>query len=420
MEKFAGYAFNKSHSATYALLSFQTAWLKTHYPAEFMAANLSADMQNIDRVVILVEEVRRMKLALLPPSVNKSDFRFCAQEGAVIYGLGAVRGVGEGPVEAIVQAREAGPFTDLADFCQRLDSKKVNKRVLEALINAGAMDDFIAQDEGLNQGRARLNAQMPQAIQGAEQVARNAAVGITDLFGGIAEPTLDNCVTQAPVLPMTSMQRLHGEKDTLGLFLTGHPIDGYESEIRQFCRTPIKDLRTGKQSQWVAGMVVSQRVMKTKRGTSMGFLVLDDRTARLEVSLFSEAFEQYGSKVSKDELLVVEGEIQHDEYNGGMALRASRILTIDEARQRFSRGLELDFSQCGLPDGFNAQLKKLVQPYRAGATGGVGSCPIVLLYPHAGAVARIVLGDPWRVQASDDLLQSLAQTFGQDYVKLRY
>jgi DNA polymerase-3 subunit alpha len=282
------------------------------------------------------------------------------------------------------------------------------------------MDDFIAQDEGLNQGRARLNAQMPQAIQGAEQVARNAAVGITDLFGGIAEPTLDNCVTQAPVLPMTSMQRLHGEKDTLGLFLTGHPIDGYESEIRQFCRTPIKDLRTGKQSQWVAGMVVSQRVMKTKRGTSMGFLVLDDRTARLEVSLFSEAFEQYGSKVSKDELLVVEGEIQHDEYNGGMALRASRILTIDEARQRFSRGLELDFSQCGLPDGFNAQLKKLVQPYRAGATGGVGRCPIVLLYPHAGAVARIVLGDPWRVQASDDLLQSLAQTFGQDYVKLRY
>lgn len=420
MEKFAGYAFNKSHSATYALLSFQTAWLKTHYPAEFMAANLSADMQNIDRVVILVDEVRRMKLALLPPSVNKSDFRFCAQDGAVIYGLGAVRGVGEGPVEAIVHARQAGPFKDLADFCQRLDSKKVNKRVLEALINAGAMDDFIAQDEGLNQGRARLNAQMPQAIQGAEQLARNAAVGISDLFGGIAEPAVDNALSQIKVSPMTAMQRLHGEKDTLGLFLTGHPIDGYESEIRQFCRTPIKDLRTGKQSQWVAGMVVSQRVMKTKRGSSMGFLVLDDRTARLEVSLFAEAFEQYGSKVSKDELLVVEGEIQHDEFNGGTALRASRILTVDEARQRFSRALELDFSQCSLPQGFNEQLKKLVQPYRAQALGTVGSCPIVLLYQHAGAVARIVLGEPWRVQASDDLLQSLTREFGQDHVKLTY
>ena len=188
-----------------------------------MAANLSADMQNIDRVVILVEEVRRMKLALLPPSVNKSDFRFCAHEGAVIYGLGAVRGVGEGPVDAIVQARQAGPFTDLADFCQRMDSKKVNKRVLEALINAGAMDDFIAPDEDLNHGRSRLNAQMPQAIQGAERVARDAAVGITDLFGGIAEPSVDHCVTQAPVLAMTSMQRLHGEKDTLGLFSDGPP-----------------------------------------------------------------------------------------------------------------------------------------------------------------------------------------------------
>ncbi|HAR91134.1 MAG TPA: DNA polymerase III subunit alpha, partial [Gammaproteobacteria bacterium] len=310
MEKFAGYAFNKSHSATYALLSFQTAWLKTHYPAEFMAANLSADMQNIDRVVVLIDEVRRMKLNLLPPSVNKSEFRFCAQDGAVIYGLGAVRGVGEGPVEAIVAARQTAPFHDLADFCQRLDTKKVNKRVLEALINAGAMDDFIAEGENLNQHRAQLLAQMPQAMQGAEQVARDAAAGMTDLFGGIAETVNEPCLTPTQVAPMSAMQRLNGEKDALGLFLTGHPIDGYEGEIRQFCRTPIKDLRTGKQSQWVAGMVVSQRVMKTKRGTSMAFLVLDDRTSRLEVSLFSEAFEQYGGKISKDALLVVEGEIQ--------------------------------------------------------------------------------------------------------------
>ena len=420
MEKFAGYAFNKSHSATYALLSFQTAWLKTHHPAEFMAANLSADMQNIDRVVVLVEEVRRMQLQLLPPSVNKSEFRFCARDGAVIYGLGAVRGVGEAPVEAIVQARESGPFQDLPDFCQRLDSKKVNKRVLEALIYAGAMDDFADQEEGLNQGRARLVAQMPQAIQGAEQVARNAEVGITDLFGGIAEPTADSSVMPMQVQPMTAMQRLHGEKDTLGLFLTGHPIDGYERELRQFCRTPIKDLRTSKQVQWVAGMVVSQRVMKTKRGTSMGFLVLDDRTARLEVSLFSEAFEQYGNKVSKDELLVVEGEIQHDEYSGGMALRASRILTIDEARQRFSRGLQLDFSHSSLPDDFSKQLMQLLAKNRREELAVSENCPIVLLYQQADAVAKITLGEQWRVQISEPLLVSLANAFGSDRVSLRY
>ena len=420
MEKFAGYAFNKSHSATYALLSFQTAWLKTHYPADFMAANLSADMQNIDRVVVLVDEVRRMKLDLLPPSVNKSEFRFCAQDGAVIYGLGAVRGVGEGPVEAIVAARQAGPFKDLADFCQRLDTKKVNKRVLEALINAGAMDDFISDGENLNQHRARLLAQMPQAMQGAEQVARDAAAGMTDLFGGIAEPVAEHFASPAHVAPMSAMQRLHGEKDSLGLFLTGHPIDGYETEIRQFCRTPIKDLRTGKQSQWVAGMVVSQRVMKTKRGTSMGFLVLDDRTSRLEVSLFSEAFEQYGGKISKDALLVVEGEIQHDEYNGGMALRASRILTIDEARQRFGRVLHLDFSSAPLPEDFNKRFRQVVKKHRATHQATIEECPILLSYQHAGAVAKITLGEQWRVQICESLLQSLAHAFGQDCISLQY
>ena len=199
MEKFAGYAFNKSHSATYALLSFQTAWLKTHHPAEFMAANLSADMQNIDRVVVLIE-VRRMKLALLPPCVNKSEFLLCPRWCGHLWPWSR-RGVGEGPVEAIVQARATGDFKDLADFCQRLDSKKVNKRVLEALINAGAMDDFALENEDLNQVRARLKAQMPKAIQGAEQVARDAEVGITDLFGGIAEPKSDDAGASVMVPP---------------------------------------------------------------------------------------------------------------------------------------------------------------------------------------------------------------------------
>ena len=142
MEKFAGYAFNKSHSATYAMVSFQTAWLKTHYPAEFMSANMSADMQNIDRVVVLVDEVRSMGLTLLPPSINLSQYRYTVQNESIIYGLGAVRGVGEGPVAAIVEAREHGLFDDLLDFCRRVDVKRVNKRVLAALIGSGALDVF--------------------------------------------------------------------------------------------------------------------------------------------------------------------------------------------------------------------------------------------------------------------------------------
>lgn len=417
MEKFAGYAFNKSHSATYAIVSFQTAWLKSRYPAQFMAANLSADMQSIDRVVILVDEIRRMKMALLPPSVNISEFRFSVQGDAVVYGLGAVRGVGEGPVSAIVEARAEGAFVDLADFCRRVDSKKANKRVLLALISSGAMDEFAVTEETLNQTRARLLATLPQAVQGAEQVARDQAVGITDLFGGIeSQAPEENCAVESKVKPLTTLERLKGEKDTLGLFLTGHPIESYEQELGHFCRSKIKDLRVSKSTQWVAGMVISNRVMKNKRGTSMGFLVLDDRSARLEVSLFSDAFQNYGHKVAKDELLVVEGEIQSDEYNGGISLRASQVLTMDEARQKFSRGLALDFTASQLPENFNQKLKEILQPYQVpGAT-----CPVAILYKAEEAEGKISLGPEWQVKVSEQLLFDLEENFGDEKVSLHY
>ena len=417
MEKFAGYAFNKSHSATYAIVSFQTAWLKSRYPAHFMAANLSADMQSIDRVVILVDEVRRMKMSLLPPGVNISEFRFSVNGDAVIYGLGAVRGVGAGPVSAIVEARANGAFLNLADFCRRVDSKKANKRVLLALINSGAMDEFALTEETLNQTRARLLATLPQAVQGAEQVARDQALGITDLFGGIESPApVEDCEVESKVKPLTTLERLKGEKDTLGLFLTGHPIESYEKELGHFCRSKIKELRVSKNTQWVAGMVISNRVMKNKRGSSMGFLVLDDRSARLEVSLFSDAFQNYGHKVAKDELLVIEGEIQSDEYNGGMSLRASQVLTMDEARQKFSRGLALDFTSSQLPDNFNQKLKAILQPYQVpGAT-----CPIAILYKAQEAEGKISLGPEWYVKVSQQLLFDLEENFGDEKVSLNY
>ena len=417
MEKFAGYAFNKSHSATYAIVSFQTAWLKSRYPAHFMAANLSADMQSIDRVVILVDEVRRMKMSLLPPSVNISEFRFSVKGDAVIYGLGAVRGVGEGPVSAIVEARAQGPYLDLADFCRRVDNKKANKRVLLALISSGAMDEFALGDETLNQTRARLLATLPLAVQGAEQVARDQAVGITDLFGGIeSQAAAQDCEVKIIAKPLTTLERLSGEKDTLGLYLTGHPIESYEKELGNFCRSKIKELRASKNTQWVAGMVISNRVMKNKRGSSMAFLVLDDRSARLEVSLFSDAFQNYVHKVAKDELLVIEGEIQSDERNGGISLRASQVLTMDEARQKFSRGLALDFTASQLPDNFNQKLKEILQPYQVpGAT-----CPIAILYKAQEAQGKISLGPEWHVKVSQQLLFDLEENFGDEKVSLNY
>ncbi len=410
MEKFAGYAFNKSHSATYAIVSFQTAWLKAHYPSEFIAANLSADMQNIDRIVVLVDEARSMGLTLMPPSVNLSQYRFTVQNGAVIYGLGAVRGVGEGPVEAIVAARAAGAFQDLQDFCRRIDARKVNKRVHEALIGSGAFDEFALPGETPNETRARLTAELPSAIKRAEQLAQNEAAGMTDLFGGLDSTPTDTKVPEVRVhyVSLSSRERLAGEKETLGLYLTGHPIGEYEEELSHFCKRKLVDLKPEKKSQRVAGMVLSARVMKSRRGAPMCFLVLDDRSARIEVSLFPEVYEQYGRKVVKDELLIIEGEVESDDFTGGLTLRGERVLSIMEARKKFSDGFILDYTEEGIPGDFNDRLKGILAPHRSDQTG----CPVSLLYAAGTASARISLGQEWQVEANDDLLLALRQEFG--------
>ncbi len=421
MEKFSGYAFNKSHSATYALVSFQTAWLKTHYPAEFMAATLSADMQNIDKVVVLVDEVRRMKLGLEPPSVNRSHYRFTGRNSEVIYGLGAVRGVGEGPVSALVEAREtAGPFQDLADFCRRVDARRANRRVLEALIRSGAMDDFAHDGEDRDHVRARLMAELGDALQGAEQVARNAALGMTDLFGGM-EQVVQSAPARARVSPLTRRERLEGEKETLGLYLTGHPIEEYLDEIGQLCPNAIAELRAEKGNQLVAGLVVSTRVMRSRRGGDLCFLVIDDRSARLEASVFPDTYDAYRGKIVKDAILLLEGEVLTDDYTDALKLKVEKVHTLEEARVRFSRGVEIELAAGGVPGDLPARLKRCFEPYR----GAVDGCPVTLIYRTHGAApcpaqARILLGADWRVTPSDELLARLRAEFGTGSVRLVY
>ncbi|MDA1074720.1 MAG: DNA polymerase III subunit alpha [Proteobacteria bacterium] len=416
MEKFAGYAFNKSHSATYAMVSLQTAYLKCHYPAQFMAATLSADMQNIDKVVTLVDEVRRMNLHLLPPSVNVSAFRFSARENAVVYGLGAVRGVGEGPVSAIIEARElGGAFRDLTDFCARLEPKKINKRVVDALIRSGAMDELAGSGaDDLGVVRARLLAQMPSAMQGALQSARDQEIGITDMFGDVAAEPLAP-VPHQPFVALSEKERLEGEKDTLGLYLTGHPIEAYLDEIAHFGSCRISDARPQKSSQVFAGLVVSARVVRSRRG-DMGIVTLDDRSGRMEVSMFSDVYAQEGRKLVKDSVIVVEGETSNDEFSGTVKLRAERVYTMVEARQRFSKGVRINFCDRSVPADLPGRLQRLLTPYRVHGAG----CLVGVDYSTAEAVGCIYLGPHWRVQVSDELLLRLAEEFGQDRVSLKY
>ena len=278
VEKFAGYGFNKSHSAAYALVSYQTLWLKTHYPAEFMAAVMTADMDNTEKVIGLVDECFRMKLKLLPPDINSGLYRFNVDEdGAIVYGIGAIKGVGEGPIEAIIEARnKGGYFKDLFDFCARLDLKKVNKRVIEKLILSGALDR-------LGPHRAAMMASLKDAVKAASQHHHAESFGQSDMFGVLtdAPEEVEHKYTQVPKWPEKVW--LEGERETLGLYLTGHPVNAYIKELAKYTSCRLKDATPTRrdQSLTIAGLVIAARVMTTKRGTRIGLMTLDDRSGQV-------------------------------------------------------------------------------------------------------------------------------------------
>jgi DNA polymerase-3 subunit alpha len=423
VEKFAGYGFNKSHSAAYGLVSYQTAWLKAHFPSPFMAAVLSADMHNTEKVVTLIEECRSMKLRILAPDVNNSEFKFTVDDdGRIVYGLGAIKGVGEGPVEAIVESRQDGPFKDLFDFCSRVDLKRINKRTLEALIRGGALDrlgpyfadELKAYQAGIDRNRAVLLAAMEEAVQAAEQAARSHDSGHADLFGGLfSEPEADVYVNHRNARELSLKERLKGEKDTLGLYLTGHPIDEYEGEVRRFARQRIIDLRPARESQTIAGLIVNLRVMKNKKGDKMGFITLDDRSGRIEASLFADAFASNQALLQSDALVVVEGEVSNDDFSGGLRLRAKRVMSLEEARTGLAESLRLRVGREALQGDRLRWLGELLGKYR-------GACPLTLDYSGSDAKAVLQFGEQWRIDPADGLIQSLRDQFGKDNVFLQY
>ncbi|MGE6606042.1 DNA polymerase III subunit alpha [Halomonas sp. NPDC076908] len=414
VEKFAGYGFNKSHSAAYALVSYQTAWLKAHYSGPFMAAVMSTEMDNLDKVVPLIEECRNLKLTVTPPNVNVGGYKFTVDTDArVVYGLGAIRGVGEGPIGAIVEARNAdGPFKDIFDFCRRIDPKRMNKRTLEALIRSGALDT-------IGPNRAVLFAAMEDALKAAAQNHANQNLGMMDMFGdAFAEADDGDSDAYAEYIharEWTDRERLSGEKDTLGLYLTGHPIDEYERELKRFVSTRISDLKPSRDPQRVAGLVVGVRTMKSKRGDTMAFITLDDRTGRIEASLFGELFEQLRGQIESDQVLIVEGEVSSDEFSGGLRLRGKDVTPMVTARIRYGQAVELALDAGQINGRLVESLRDSLTPYR-----DKEGLPVRLQYRHPAAVAWLELDDEWKVAPSDDLLLALRDVQGQAGVQLRY
>jgi len=424
MEKFAGYGFNKSHSAAYALVAYQTLWLKSHYPAAYMAAVLSSDMDNTDKVVNFIDECRTMGLEMDPPDVSRSSYKFTVDgERTVVYGLGAIKGVGESAIEGILAAREqGGRFKDLFEFCRRIDLRKANRRVLETLIRSGAVD-------ALGPNRRTLMLQLPFALKMAEQHEQNQSTGQADLFGaGPAEPAQpDMQIVPESDEEWEDRERLQGERDTLGLYLTGHPIDRYSDELAKVITSRIGKLSLpeeerrygGRQRAVVAGLVVGVRHSQGQRGR-MGNLALDDGTGRIEATLFSEVYEAHRDLLVQDKILVVAGTLSHDEYRGGLSLRADQVLELEKARESYGARLQLSLGadwlrERGLmPEDFVDHLAELLTPFRG------GPCPVHVHYRSTGAEADLILGHEWRVHPNEELQHRLERFLGLDRVAVDY
>jgi DNA polymerase-3 subunit alpha len=417
MEKFAGYGFNKSHSVAYAMLSYQTAWLKSHYPAEFMASVLSADMDNTDKVVHLREECKSMGLEVLPPNVNQSHYGFTVTEdNRIVYGLGAIKGIGESAIESLVQNRQQyGKYKSLHDLCLRLETQKFNRRSMEAMIRSGALDDF-------GHTRASLMYHLPRAMQAAEQHHRNDDVGQNDMFGGGQLIEREVRVEEKPEWDEDTL--LAAERETLGLYFSGHPVDQYRDELISIVGkslhdrlaapiAPVENNFRNKDANMVkvGGLLMDIRLRNSPSGR-IAFLTLDDNTARIHVAVFADAYSQFKNLLVKDQILIVEGSVSIDDYNGKPRLRAKEITRLEDARIEYGKGIMISVDGAG--KSLLGELETTLQPYRD------GDCRVHICYRTNDAEAQFLLGEEWKVVPQRDLIRRLASLNGVKEARVVY
>ena len=411
VEKFAGYGFNKSHSAAYALVSYQTLWLKTHYPAEFMAAVMTSEMTNTDKIVGLYDECLRMGLTVTPPDINVGKHHFSVNEnGEIVYGIGAIKGVGEGPIEALINARnEGGIFKDLFDLCARVDLKKINRRTFESLIMSGAFDK-------LGPHRAALAKNLEDALKASDQHAKDEAIGQADMFGVLTETheEVENAYAHTP--PYSEKQILEGEWETLGLYLSSHPVSRYLKELSHYTSTRLKELVPNRRGQMstVAGLVVASRIAVTKKGNRLGIATIDDRSGRLDLTLFGEALEQFADKLQRDSVIIVTGQVSFDDFSQGLRMSVRDLMTLDDARSRYAKSLAISLEEKQITPSFIKQLKGVLEP----AIGG--SLPINIYYLGSQGRALLKMGVQWSITPTDEVLYRLTEMLGENAVELEF
>lgn len=404
MEKFAGYGFNKSHSAAYALVAYQTAWLKAYYPAAFMASVLSSDMDNTDKVVIFVNECKQMQIKILPPAINQSQYKFTVgSQGEIVYGLGAIKGVGEAVVQSIVTERETrGPYENLFQLCERLDLRKLNRRVLETLIKSGAFDEW-------GQERATLFESLDKAMQVGTQCQHNSQSGQQDLFSLIDEER--NQVEYVSCPAWSELKRLAAEKETLGYYLSGHPVSDYRHEFKSYvCAIANLNPQITKKSI-VCGLITSFRTVLTKRGKKLVIISLEDGTGKIDVLVFPEQFSTELAEFAVGKIVLIEGELAIDDFNGGVRMTATALYTTSSFRQRFAKCLRIHL---------NMNDKHHLPELQATLTAYRGGCVVQVCYSNESASAVLSLAQTWCVIPSDQLIEHLTLLLGRKRVEMFY
>jgi len=344
MEFFAGYGFNKSHSTTYAWIAYQTAFLKANYPAHFMAALLTIEAANTDKLAMYLGECRDLGVTIFAPDINSSELAFTVVDGAVRFGLCAVKNVGEGAILSMLAVRkELGRIDSLYTLCEHADQRLVNKRVLESLIKAGAMDSLLPESAGtVAARRARLFGAVDKAIEHGGRHQRDRDKGQSQLFGGD-----DDGSSAAATLPdaqaWTEAQQLAGEKEALGLYMSGHPLDRFGEELKTFGARRVADLTTSEADVWVGGIVSGLRPLKTKKGDRMAVFMLDDVAGNVEVVVFPEAFLKHGVLVENDAMLLVRGKLEKDEESARIV--ATELMSIASLRERTTKEVVIHLRQ---------------------------------------------------------------------------
>lgn len=415
MEKFASYGFNKSHSAAYALIAYQTAWLKTHYPAEFMAAVLSSDMDNTDKVVVFLQDCKLLKLKIIAPDINTSNYQFTVKQpqgNELLYGLGAIKGVGQAAIESILMARiKNGDFKNLFDLCQRVDGRKVNKRSLEALIYSGALDK-------IGPNRASLIASMAVAMKSAEQQNRHQASGQIDLFGEL-DAEYSNPCDYIIAEDFTKEERLQREKNVLGFYLNGHPIEHFSAELSQFVAKSISQLtpEAGK-NILIAGFIQKLKIVNTKSGNRLAIVTLEDASASIDVTMYAENFIQAREYLIEGQLVIVEGEVGIDTFSDGYRIRATKAMNLEQARLTYARGVVLKLSTEQISSDSLENLYKILQDYTN--TTSDNNCQIFIVYNNAQATTKLALDPKWKIQPKEEVLAKLRAIFGEDNITIIY